>query len=64
MFFVGTFIYKGASDNHDFADIAAWLYSVGGLFFLLSSIFVVKKYFWEKNPAEKQESNYSVVTDI
>lgn len=52
MYFSGTFVFKQATDSPVLADIAATMYSFGGLFFFTSAIYVQIRYFWDKSSAK------------
>lgn len=47
MYFIGTFVFQKA-DTNELIEISALIYSLGGLFFLISGVFVQKRYFLEK----------------
>lgn len=47
MYFSGTFVFKQTADNPGLTDVAALIYSFGGLFFFTSGLFIHKRYFWE-----------------
>ena len=49
MYFSGTFVFQQASAQPELNNIAALIYSFGGLFFFSSGLYMQKRYFWEKN---------------
>lgn len=46
MYFSGSFIFKSAGENINELNISAMIYSFGGLFFVLSGIFIQVRYFY------------------
>jgi hypothetical protein len=46
MYFSGTFVFQQAANDADYTDYAALIYSIGGLFFFISALFMNKRYFW------------------
>jgi hypothetical protein len=52
MYFSGTFVFKKSADSPVLVDVAAAIYSFGGLFFFTSSIYIQIRYFWEKSSAK------------
>lgn len=46
MYFSGTFVFKQTGDNPELVNTAALIYSLGGLFFFTSGVFIQKRYFW------------------
>ncbi len=58
MYFIGTFVFEATADHPDYLIPAVTLYTLGGLFFFASGIFMQKRYFLE--PSSTQ--GYSLAT--
>jgi hypothetical protein len=46
MYFSGTFVFQEAATKPDLNNLAALIYSLGGLFFFSSGLYMQKRYFW------------------
>jgi len=66
MYFVGTFVFRATATNPELADVAAMIYSFGGLFFFTSALYIQKRYFWEKNALKlyQDTDNFVISSEI
>ena len=53
MYFSGSFLFKKASTNTDLINISALIYTLGGFFFTISGIYIVKRYSYENQQQSK-----------